>query len=168
MLPVAGAFTNGKLSNGGETIQLVGGDGQSVIAEFAYDDDAEAGWAAEADGGGYALVLANEQGSTNFSEPAMWTKSAALNGSPGAEDSGGGVMVTPPSDGFQITEIVHGADGITVSFTSEAGASYEVQVSDDLDSFSPVADVDGAAGTTSYKVTIDAGKTASYIRVAKK
>ncbi|MEN9022563.1 MAG: lamin tail domain-containing protein, partial [Verrucomicrobiales bacterium] len=168
MLPIAGAFTNGKLSNGGETIQLVSADGVSVITEFAYDDDAEAGWAAETDGGGHSLVLVNEKGSTNFSEPAMWTKSAAINGSPGAEESGGGVIVTPPADGFQITEIVHGSDGITISFTSEAGASYEVQMSDDLTSFSPVADVDGADGTTSYKVTIDAGKTASYVRVAKK
>ncbi len=81
---------------------------------------------------------------------------------------GGGVIVTPPADGFQITEMVHGSDGITISFTSEAGASYEVQMSDDLTSFSPVADVDGTDGTTSYKVTIDAGKTASYVRVAKK
>lgn len=168
MLPIAGAFTNGKLSNGGETIQLVSADGVSVITEFAYDDDAEAGWAAEADGGGHALVLVNEKGSTNFSEPSMWTKSAAINGSPGAEESGGGVIVTPPADGFQITEIVHGSDGITISFTSEAGASYEVQMSDDLTSFSPVSDVDGTDGTTSYKVTIDAGKTASYVRVAKK
>ncbi|MFT5192817.1 MAG: hypothetical protein ACI957_005877, partial [Verrucomicrobiales bacterium] len=167
MLPIAGAFTNGKLSNGGETIQLVSADGESIITEFAYDDDAETGWPVEADGAGHALVLVNETGSTDFSESAMWTKSAALNGSPGAEESGGGVIVTPPGD-FQITAIAHTSNEITISFTSEAGASYEVQVSDDLNSFSPLADVDGADGTTSYKVAIDAANPARYVRVAKK
>lgn len=164
-LPVIGTITSGRLSNGGETLKLLSADGESVITEFAYDDDAESGWPQASDGEGYSLVLVNETGSSNLSESSMWRQSVAIHGSPGAGDGDGEPV---PVDGdFHITGIDFDGD-LTITFNSEPGASYEIQVSDNLSQFTPVGDVDGAGETTSYKVTVEAGMPLRFVRVAKK
>ena len=163
-LPVIGTIASGRLSNGGETLKLLGADSESVIAEFTYDDDDEAGWTAEADGNGHSLVLVEERGSANLSEASSWARSTAVNGSPGVAEG-----ESPAEDSFRITDISLG-DALTLTFTSEPEALYEVQVSSDLSTFTALGEVNGTAGagTTSYEVALDPNHPSRYLRVAKK
>ncbi len=170
---VVGSFSAGKLSNGGETLKLLAADGESVIAEFAYDDDADGGWPADADGTGRSLVLVDETVGIDFSLPTAWVASSSENGSPGVGEGdgggGGGGNEPGPSEGdFAILEVSYtAADGIDLTFTSEPGQGYQVQVSDDLRTFTLLQSVTGANGatTTRFQGSLDAN--AQYVRVAK-
>jgi hypothetical protein len=71
----------GKLSDAGEKIRLRNSDGNTVIS-VEYDDDPP--WPLSPDGLGYSLVLADLAGEPD--NPGVWRASAAIHGSPGADD----------------------------------------------------------------------------------
>ena len=81
-IPIAGEFSD-DLSNGGETIRLVGA-GNTVLRQFAYDDVAP--WPVSPDGDGYVLVLKNPAGNPNHGQGNNWRASTALGGRPGESD----------------------------------------------------------------------------------
>ncbi|MEZ6119801.1 MAG: lamin tail domain-containing protein [Pirellulaceae bacterium] len=68
----------GRLGNGGDTIQLLNRS-QRVMDELDYNDGRD--WPAAADGAGPSLVKIRSQSAS--SDPANWTYSARLNGTPG-------------------------------------------------------------------------------------
>lgn len=80
-LAVAGPY-EGNLSNSGETIVLTAASG-AEIARLTYHDS----WSAAADGLGHTLVL-RETGAVpaDYNDPANWGVSAALHGSPAADN----------------------------------------------------------------------------------
>ena len=72
----------GKLSNGGERIELKDAVG-SVIQSFEYDDD----WYSLTDGQGHSLVVRDPGADPNeWSNKAAYRFSMAAGGSPGSED----------------------------------------------------------------------------------
>ena len=74
---VAGYFT-GSLSNGGERIAILDGNGNTVVAVH-YDD--EDGWLTAPDGGGYSLEIIDPRGDPNAA--SNWRASSVVNGTPG-------------------------------------------------------------------------------------
>ncbi|MDB4673189.1 lamin tail domain-containing protein [Verrucomicrobiales bacterium] len=74
-----GPYTGG-LRDSGETVTLTAEDG-SVIASISYSDDAP--WPKPADGDGYSLTLANPVAGIDYNDPANWTTSSSIGGSPG-------------------------------------------------------------------------------------
>lgn len=70
----------GQLSNSGETLTLVNGQGAQLYSVTYKDTD---GWPLRADGLGSSLVLENPTG--NPDDPANWKDSALLHGQPGQE-----------------------------------------------------------------------------------
>ncbi|MFV2069499.1 MAG: lamin tail domain-containing protein, partial [Pirellulales bacterium] len=75
---VVGEFADGKLSNGGETIEWVDADGR-VIERFTYDDRSP--WPGQADGRGPSLEVVGT--SRDLDDPEAWRSSAEIGGSPG-------------------------------------------------------------------------------------
>lgn len=73
-------FTDGTLSNGGDTVKLDDSDG-STIQEFTYDDNEP--WPSAADGDGRSIVFRG--GDPNL--PESWRASLANGGTPGTSDS---------------------------------------------------------------------------------
>ncbi len=82
-LPVAGSYGPDNLSNGGENVKLSFGAG-SAIREFQYSD--EDPWPSGADGSGFSLVLVTPDSSPDHADPASWTTSVNVGGSPGAAE----------------------------------------------------------------------------------
>ena len=81
---IAGVFGD-NLGNGGETLTLVGRNGE-VLWSFAYKDKEP--WPVDADGAGYSIVL-NQPTSHPAPDPALganWRSSAVKNGAPGQPD----------------------------------------------------------------------------------
>jgi hypothetical protein len=78
-LNLMGAY-EGQLSNGGETITLVGPGGET-IQQFAYDDQ----WYSETDGSGPSLQIRSPSTTplTDWSHPNAWTPSRKGGGTPG-------------------------------------------------------------------------------------
>ena len=74
---LAGRFSDGKLSNGGERLTLSHGK-NAPIHTIHYDD--EAPWPSKADGRGYSLVL--KPGAPQET-PSSWSASSEVNGTPG-------------------------------------------------------------------------------------
>lgn len=70
----------GQLSNSGETLTLVNGQGAALYSVTYRDDE---GWPLRADGLGSSLVLANPGGNPN--DPANWSDSAIFHGQPGEQ-----------------------------------------------------------------------------------
>jgi hypothetical protein len=70
----------GRLSNSGELIRLVGPGGE-LLEQFRYDDD----WYADSDGRGYTLEIrsADTLPPESWNDPLAWTASRKLGGSPG-------------------------------------------------------------------------------------
>ncbi len=85
---VVGGY-NGRLSNGGETIELVDANDR-LIFSFSYNDGND--WPAEADGEGRSLEVIDVNASVN--DASNWQASATADGSPGA----GGEVVEPNPD----------------------------------------------------------------------
>lgn len=81
---VAGPFTTGKLSDGGETITLLDAGG-AVIHSFAYGDAAP--WPDAADGEGLSLVLIRPERRPNLALARNWRHSTIGNGNPGTSDA---------------------------------------------------------------------------------
>ena len=89
-LPIVGEY-EGRLSDGGEKITVVGGDG-GVLLEIRYDDREP--WPEDADGDGAALVMKDVARAEDANDPASWG-SANNGGNPGFEaviDGGGPVV----------------------------------------------------------------------------
>ncbi|MDQ8204227.1 lamin tail domain-containing protein [Pelagicoccus sp. SDUM812003] len=79
-LPIAGAFVNGKLANGGERIRLEDTSGNAIF-DFSYHDDSP--WPESADGDGFSLVRTNPYAQADLDEEWAWRASPSSNGSPG-------------------------------------------------------------------------------------
>jgi len=80
--PVIGTFS-GRLSNGGEHIQLVDAINQ-VILEFTYSDN----WVPETDGDGYSLVFIDpaDADTDSWNSGTKWRASESIGGTPGIVD----------------------------------------------------------------------------------
>ena len=86
-LPVAGV-QSGKLNDGGETLTLVNGLGQTLHS-FTYDNNAP--WPSEAAGLGASLVLIDPSSLPDHDQAASWAASSITAGTPG------GASITPQS-----------------------------------------------------------------------
>ena len=73
----------GQLSNSGETISLLGGNGDTLVS-LTYDDNFP--WPNSADGSGYSIVLQNENMHADTDDPSSWIASAQIHGTPGSSD----------------------------------------------------------------------------------
>ena len=76
----------GRFNNDGEQL-LITGDGQKPIHDFTYNDQLP--WPTEADGAGSSLILVNPADGPPHGEPASWTTSRHLGGSPGKAEQAG-------------------------------------------------------------------------------
>ncbi len=81
-VPIAGDYS-GRLDNTGEWITLVDPTG-AVIASFRYNDLSP--WPETADGAGPSLVLDDPGSAPDPADPANWSASPAIGGSPGSTD----------------------------------------------------------------------------------
>ena len=78
---ILGTFT-GSLNNTGDHVVLSGGLLESIL-DFSYADN----WFPATDGGGFSLVVVNENAAAGaWNTAANWRPSAALGGSPGTND----------------------------------------------------------------------------------
>ncbi len=75
---------SGQLANDGETITLADNSG-NVIVSITYDDKAP--WPVEADKNGNSLVSSDAVKKQDQNDPANWTSSSDVHGSPGRDDS---------------------------------------------------------------------------------
>jgi hypothetical protein len=75
---VVTGYFGGNLSNGGERIALLDGNGNTVVAVH-YDD--EGGWPTSPDGGGFSLEIIEPRSDQNA--PSNWRASSVVNGTPG-------------------------------------------------------------------------------------
>ena len=80
---IAGEWSGGSLSNGGEVITLLDDQGLTVFS-FEYDDSEP--WPTSPDEGGNSLVLSDPQ-LGGVSNPVNWSSSITVGGSPGAAES---------------------------------------------------------------------------------
>ncbi|MEW6237587.1 MAG: lamin tail domain-containing protein [Candidatus Omnitrophota bacterium] len=83
-IPIAGIF-EGRLDNGGERIQLLDSNGET-IHDFTYDDANP--WPEAADGKGPSLFVVDVEG--NYDDPANWIASGEEGGTPGEWKEGQG------------------------------------------------------------------------------
>lgn len=104
-LPVAGEY-GGSLSNGGETITLVGADGK-VIESLTYGDKKP--WPTSADGGGKTLVRIDP--TTNPDTADNWRESLIDGGTPGNPDT------NPPTITALADHAVRGWEPFGLAFT---------------------------------------------------
>ncbi|MEM7386674.1 MAG: hypothetical protein AAF514_17185, partial [Verrucomicrobiota bacterium] len=97
---VAGEFSDGTgLDNGGETIVL-SGPGETVLAQFRYDD--EDPWPVSSDGEGVSLILVDDGVADGRYEAGNWSSSQQTGGSPAGGDGGMG------GEGFEAWMAAHG------------------------------------------------------------
>jgi hypothetical protein len=126
-IPVAGVF-QGRLNNAGERLTLVGVTGEPLL-DFSFGGP---GWAVEADGGGYSLVLIRPE--LGYGNPAAWRISSVPGGHPGQPDSrqfAGTLEEDLDADGLPaLLEYAlgtrdddpgSGSSAMTVQFASESG-----------------------------------------------
>ena len=107
-LPIIGTFEKGsQLANNGERLTLVDGEG-NILSEFAYSDNEP--WPQEADGNGYALINQFPNSDANLGEPAAWSQSAQIGGSPGQADSDGPPVIADGYDAWRASKFPAGAD----------------------------------------------------------
>jgi hypothetical protein len=81
-LPIAGQYT-GSLDNAGERLELQDAAGQ-IIARFRYQDN----WYDLTDGQGFSLTVKDPTSADDLGSKSAWRPSAALDGSPGFDDTG--------------------------------------------------------------------------------
>ncbi len=129
--PIA-AFASGRLSNGGEIIQLIAADGVTVVDEVEYSDGNP--WPSAADGNGPSLELIHPR--LDNANPANWRASVGTP-TPGAVNS-----VYSESTVSEVTDIVLSStqplpgEAITVTATianaSVATLTYKVMFDEDI------------------------------------
>jgi hypothetical protein len=124
-----GGYGTANLSNGGESVLLVGPAGET-IQSITYSDDAP--WPAAADGGGHSLEIIDPLGDAD--DPANWRASYLVGGSPGAE----GLPPATPGD-FDGDDDADGADFL--AWQRGLGRTDAVRADGDADGDQ---DVDGA------------------------
>lgn len=132
----------GGLSNGGELIQLVDGDG-NVVDEVSYQPDGD--WPAGADGAGASLVLCDLDSDNN--DPANWQAAST----PTGVDVGGIPVFANPGAASQC------ATGAIVGFGESGATAGE----GDGDVFIPVVLRMGGAGTTTVDLVVSSASTAT-------
>ncbi len=96
-LPVLGEYDS-KLNNGGEVIEIAN-NAYTPTHQFTYGT--EDPWPAEVDGAGKSLVATTTTAGADLSDPANWTASAEINGSPGRAE--GTEPPDPPQPGMSFT-----------------------------------------------------------------
>jgi hypothetical protein len=102
---VAGEYS-GALDNSGERIILVDGTGEEIL-DFPYEND----WYPETDGGGAALIIANET-----AEPDAWSDK----------------INWQPSGSMRLSLAAYGTGGATLEFRAAANRTYTVEYTDAL------------------------------------
>lgn|GEM_PF-7129504 len=128
-LITAAQFENARaLSNGGERVTLVAGDGQTVIRDFTFRDSAP--WPLAPDGGGPSLVLMNPVAAASdawHDDRTHWRASLTASGTPGGTD---GVPFSgnpgDNSDSDALTALVEYAPGISDTDGTSGLAGYSV------------------------------------------
>jgi hypothetical protein len=85
----------GQLENAGERIVFVQATGDTVFS-IRYNDRPP--WPTLPDSLGYSLVPVSNDPSLDYNDPASWTASAHIHGSPGADDLATGVKSTNPEN----------------------------------------------------------------------
>ncbi len=141
---LAGAWTSGSLSNGGEQIILRDATANE-IHNFTYHDNTDPTWPAAADGTGPSLEIIDPQG--NYDLGSNWRASAETAGSPGYLGLG------PDTDGDGLADIIEARFGtdpanpgstpaatsaramdgsVNISFPTVNGRSYRVEYSTNL------------------------------------
>lgn len=100
---VNGVFASGSLDNGGEELELTHALG-AVALKMTYDDDAP--WPIAADGNGFTLVTRVASSNPEPADAASWRASAAVHGSPGADDP-----AAPNFSGILVNEVLTNSSG---------------------------------------------------------
>ncbi len=129
-LNVAGVFSAGGLSNGGETIELVDATGVTIV-EFGYDDVDP--WPMSADGHGATLELIVPAGTpgSEYGKAYRWQASTEFGGTPGEAGNGRvGVVINEvlshtdasvaPSDSIEILNSTNDPVDISGWFLSDS------------------------------------------------
>ncbi len=119
-----GAFT-GALDNNGENLALTLPAPWDVhIAKFRY----ESTWSALASGSGYSLVARSPSTALpqNYDQRTTWRSSSAINGNPGAADTGG-LSVAANQTGT-LTPAAGNTTRLSISVTTDSPATYQWQV----------------------------------------
>jgi hypothetical protein len=114
---IAGVYT-GSLNNDGEQITVLGPLGEAAM-DFTYDDS----WYPLTDGGGYSLVIVNDQApAVSWNDAVSWRVSDFAGGSPDGSDTG----IAPAQGAIRINEILldtAGAGGQRIElYNTTAGA----------------------------------------------
>ena len=123
-VPVAGEYT-GHLSNGGERIALLAGDG-TLLQEVTFSDTSP--WPEPADGEGASLTLISNQADPQV--PTSWGASAVTHGTPGTGEG----KAPPPDpnadeDGDGINAFLEYVFGTSDTDAAEGGAAFSIQAS---------------------------------------
>ena len=101
---IAGQFTAGRLSNGGERITLLDQFGQEIL-DFEFKD----GWYDGIDGEGFSLTIRDAQADTSaWDSREGWRPSSFIGGSPGEADS----LAAPDPGAIVINEILTHSDAV--------------------------------------------------------
>ncbi len=137
----------GSLDNSGERVTLKTAAAGTVIFSVNYQDGTD--WPADADGGGYSLVVREgviTQPNTPLDDPASWRASSAINGSPGVADS------SPLELGVVIK-----AGVVALQFSASAAKTYRIEYRNDLSAGSwqtlrEFSDTDGAVSVEDPEV----------------
>lgn len=111
---------SGNLSNGGEEILLVDGQGNEII-RFTYDDKSP--WPEEPDGEGYSLVSYNFNPTWNPADENYWRASLYINGSPFSDDVVSGLNVIEGLNSLVNIYPNPAHDNIIVKIDNEAHAN---------------------------------------------
>ncbi len=138
---IAGQYA-GRLSNGGEAIELV--HGKSTILAFAYDD----AWIPATDGDGFSLTIKNAGASPDsWGDEGSWQASSRMHGSPGTGDE-------TPAGGRQLPGNVNQDDNVDVA---DAVALLRVLFSGGAAERLPCGDGSFESNQTLFDVNGDAG-----------
>ena len=171
-IAVAGEYAPSSLNNEGETIELDDADG-STIFKFTYGD-AEP-WPIAANGGGLSLHYI--AGDSDFAsswfaftaDPGTVQEDSDRDGQSDRIERLAGSDPADPASRFRILESTLVPTGsFSGSFSAAAGHRYRIEQSGDLKTWVPAgADIiPDASGPCSFSVTMPAGQTGRFYRVA--
>ena len=120
--PFAGAIDPSGLDNAGEHVRLADAQGETILA-FDYKD----GWYTQTDGAGNSLVIRSAiADAATWDDRTAWAASAAVNGSPGADDAPAPIA----ADAIVVNELLSNAiadpHGAWVEFRNTTGAAINI------------------------------------------